>query len=254
MLFFDKEKNIQFQQSENNYLVSSFGLKPKSVSKLELTPVVKEKVIPILVERKVETEKVNRKVSKETIKKQTKIPSKRRRNIGAALVPFIVIPMLMATIFFGNQAGVIGKTPIQLASFNPFQSVNTTNYTPRNGKTFLEENKKVEINLVSVEKSIPTPETIEKEIPVKVETTENVIKASTVELKYHVIAGCFSVKENADNFVSKWSEKGNESSIIDRKGRLYRVAIQSFATRKEAAKFKKELKKQDKVSSWVLRK
>ena len=249
VLFFDKEKNIQFQQADK----SSFGLSPKSVSKIKITPVVvKEKVTPILVERKIESEKIDRKPTVERTKPLQKQTSRKRRNIGAILIPFIVAPMLLATVFFGNQAGVIGNSPIHLASLNPFQSTTTEFYTPRNGNSFLAETKPL-----AVENKMVIPETIKEVIPAKVETTFNKIETSTItpiSLKYHVIAGCFGVKENADNFVTTWNNRGNSSSIIDKKGKLYRVAIQSFATRKEAKNFKKEMKEEYKISSWVLKK
>lgn len=306
VLFFDKEKNIQFQQSQKNYLLSSFGLSPKLLPKTK-SMIRKETIMEkttTIVERKIETERVNRDSPNETL-----LIEPRKRKVFK-VVPLLVIPMLLATAFFGNQKGIVGDSPINMASLNPFSSTTIEVYTPRNGETFLvdeygepisvsavgeisDENESVDTESVSeetettiVEEEIVAeesevvlaediveepeveeeivPELIEEEvkpeavveevaevIPAKEENT--FVESTNTTLKYHVIAGCFGVKENADNFVASWINKGKSSSIIDKKGKLYRVAVQSFATRNEAKSLLSELKSEG-ISGWVLRK
>jgi len=258
VLFFDKEKNIQFQQSSTNFLKESFGLSTLSLDKLKVET-VKPTARFVAIERK-EDIKVDRK-SIAIIKPEKKATKERSRK-GAILLPLLLIPLIMGGLFIGNQQGVLGENKINISSLNPFYSINLEEYVPRNGKTFLIENKVQEAEVIepkieSIEEEI-SPITKEEKgvkiIPAEVDSTLNIVIKDPQVLKYHIIAGCFSVKDNADNLVESWIEKGNQSQIVDKKGKLYRVAIQSFATRKEAKIFLKDLKKSYKNSLWVLKK
>ncbi|MCX6225363.1 MAG: SPOR domain-containing protein [Bacteroidia bacterium] len=61
--------------------------------------------------------------------------------------------------------------------------------------------------------------------------TENV---KTVVGKFPVIAGCFKVKSNADRLHKQLIEKGYPAAITTSRTGLYKVSIQSFASRQEA--------------------
>ena len=255
VLFFDKEKNIQFQQSSTNFLKESFGLSALSLDKVK-EAAVKPAAKFVAIVRKEEV-KVDRKAI--AVTKPVKQGSKNRR---AVLLPLLLIPLIMGGLFIGNQQGVIGENKINISSFNPFYSVNVEEYIPRNGNFFLIENSALtEENIVNetvcVENEILLIDKVEKQtkmIPATIDSTLNVVNKVPQELKYHVIAGCFSIKENADNLVNSWIDKGNQSSIADIKGSLYRVAIQSFVTKKEARSFLKEIKKTYENSLWILKK
>ena len=255
VLFFDKEKNIQFQQSSTNFLKESFGLSALSLDKVK-EAAVKPAAKFVAIVRKEEV-KVDRKAI--AVTKPVKQGSKNRR---AVLLPLLLIPLIMGGLFIGNQQGVIGENKINISSFNPFYSVNVEEYIPRNGEFFLIENSALtEENIVNetvcVENEILLIDKVEKQtkmIPATIDSTLNVVNKVPQELKYHVIAGCFSIKENADNLVNSWIDKGNQSSIADIKGSLYRVAIQSFVTKKEARSFLKEIKKTYENSLWILKK
>lgn len=257
VLFFDKEKNIQFQQSSTNFLKESFGLSVLSLDKLKVVK-VKPAVKFVAIARKEEV-KVDRKAV--LVSKSERQSSKRKSRKGLVLLPLILIPLIMGGLFIGNQQGVIGENKINISSLNPFYSTNVEKYIPRNGKTFLTENNLlIESDgkeILCIESEILPSEKLENKIetiPATIDSTLNVVNKVSQKLKYHVIVGCFSVKENADNLVDSWIEKGNESSIADTKGRFYRVAIQSFATIKEAKDFLKEIKKTYKNSLWILKK
>jgi hypothetical protein len=258
VLFFDKEKNIQFQQSSTNFLKESFGLSALSLDKLK-EETVKPAAKLVAIARKEEV-KVDRKAV--AIVKPEKKASKNKNRKGAVLLPLILLPLIMGGLFIGNQQGVIGENKINISSFNPFYSANVEEYIPRNGKTFLIENNALKEEVIEneigpIENEVVPVEKVEKQveiIPAVIDSTLNVVNKVPQELKYHIIAGCFSIKENADNLVDSWIEKGNQSSVVDKKGRLYRVAIQSFATRKEAKAFLETIKKTYKNSLWVLKK
>ena len=143
VLFFDKEKNIQFQQSSTNFLKESFGLSALSLDKVKAAA-VKPAAKFVAIVRKEEV-KVDRKAI--AVTKPVKQGSKNRR---AVLLPLLLIPLIMGGLFIGNQQGVIGENKINISSFNPFYSVNVEEYIPRNGEFFLIENSALtEENIVN---------------------------------------------------------------------------------------------------------
>lgn len=248
VLFFDKEKNIQFQQASTNFLKESYGLSSISMEKLAAPVTKPKKEVPVKVITRIEEPKVAV-VAKPEKQKETKKKSTKRYG---QLVPLLMIPVLAAGMYFGLQKEV-PYDKLNIADVNPFNPVYVQEYIPRNSEEFAltwekEEVAQVEMNTEAI------PEEMIVEIPAKVDSTFIKPIEYAAEKKYHVIAGCFSVKENAENLVDDWKSKGNESKIVDKKGSLYRVAIQSFATRKEAKQFLASTKQEEGISLWVLKK
>ena len=260
VLFFDKEKNIQFHQSNTNFLRESFGLGNIEAQKVKLAPVVEK------IERKevslarINEVKTDRAPQKETRKKE--VATKKKSSRINTWIPMLVFPLLLAGFYVSNEKGYLDNDNINVASFDPFSGTyvpeyqaRTTDYIPvfnSENTTEVEaktiEEPTVEINNVEVVKVADIPEKVDSTFR-KVEVLN-----TQVELKYHVIIGCFNQKENADNLVEDWTGKGYSSNIIDKKGSLYRTAVESFATRKEAKSFLKEFKKSYKNSLWILKK
>ncbi len=52
--------------------------------------------------------------------------------------------------------------------------------------------------------------------------------------KYHVVGGCFKVKENADKLAKNLIKQGFHSQVTNLGTNFYRVSVESFSTRKEA--------------------
>ncbi|HEY5511584.1 MAG TPA: SPOR domain-containing protein [Prolixibacteraceae bacterium] len=52
--------------------------------------------------------------------------------------------------------------------------------------------------------------------------------------KYHVVAGCFKVRENADNLAGKLIKQGYPAQVSNLGKYFFRVSVQSFQTKKEA--------------------
>ncbi|RMG83185.1 MAG: SPOR domain-containing protein [Bacteroidetes bacterium] len=83
--------------------------------------------------------------------------------------------------------------------------------------------------------------------------TKVILKRKNRSVKrYHIIAGCFQYEENALQLVEKLHQKGFKAGIIDKKNGLYRVALESFSSRKEAKWFLKEIKRKENPSAWLL--
>ena len=83
------------------------------------------------------------------------------------------------------------------------------------------------------------------------EVSDEMIAVS--EFPYHVIAGCFSVKSNADGLVNELENKGYKAEIVDRQGGLYRVSAGGHNNR-GAAKLAQEKLQAEGISCWVLKK
>jgi cell division protein FtsN len=77
--------------------------------------------------------------------------------------------------------------------------------------------------------------------------------SSTADKSFHLIGGCFSIKENADKFVLDLKEKGFNASILDFENGLYRVTAGSFSDASEADQNLTTFVNQG-FSGWVLKK
>lgn len=122
------------------------------------------------------------------------------------------------------------------------------NYSYRNNQT--SNTAAIEIN--QPEPSVLTKTVQPKEISnsiaantnpeIKTETSspemkENLLTASEngpSQGKYHVIGGCFKLKENADNLIDQLREKGYKSELSQYPNSNYLVTVQSYATWNEA--------------------
>ncbi len=250
VLFFDEEKNIQFQQSSKNYLLSSFGLQPQFIQ-----PLVQEevKVVPIPTKQeklvaRVATTKVDRPAEK--VEKQAKKVKRNRARRGLAYG--LLVPVFIGGIFLGNQLTLVNRGDVNLSAFGGFIQPNIKTYTPREIVTPIQSTDTTE---TPAQTEVKPKSIIEVNEPSASNTAEVTAEPVTSKnLNYHVIAGCFGDKSNAEDFVSENKANGYASQIIDKKGSLYRVSIQSFETRKEAIALKNELKNQQDLSSWVLKK
>jgi cell division septation protein DedD len=52
--------------------------------------------------------------------------------------------------------------------------------------------------------------------------------------KFHIVGGCFKIRENADKLVEKLIQKGYHAEVSNLRNDFYRVTVESFQTRKEA--------------------
>jgi cell division protein FtsN len=52
--------------------------------------------------------------------------------------------------------------------------------------------------------------------------------------KYHVVAGCFKVRENADKLADQLIKQGYPAQVSNLGKYFFRVSVQSFQTKREA--------------------
>ena len=78
--------------------------------------------------------------------------------------------------------------------------------------------------------------------------------ASTGSGSYHIVIGCFEIRNNAINYSKKLREKGFSSIIIPiLDGRMSAVTYQSFETEEEAFKTLRHVQKDFVKEAWVLK-
>jgi len=78
-------------------------------------------------------------------------------------------------------------------------------------------------------------------------------KTETTPLKYHVIAGAFREKNNADKKVAQLKKQGFEARYLGtNKYNLHQVAFTSFAQRNQALDFLTEVRANGYSSAWLL--
>ena len=177
-----------------------------------------------------------------------------------------------AGAWFAYQSGVMEGT--QLGSFQPFGPKEGTAYHPRTTvPSVLAPGNEEEWNvpegthgiqalpiagddapLVSVDLGMP-PEPVE--LPAE-ETAEAAPDKTEVAVpsvsvgRFHVVGGCFSIKENADRFIAALRDKGFQATLIDQHRGLYRVAFGSFPERGMALEALAAVRKQEGPDAWLL--
>lgn len=202
------------------------------------------------------------------------------------LVAASFVPFLFYSYWIPAQTDFLKTGKIQVSDFNPFVKPSKAKYAPR--ATFLSEHKEEEF--ISVEQYLKTlpPDTktfsypFDEDcfIPVKLEGNspllenlrkdemveeavqdENVIEPElknevvqpTATGNYHIIAGCFGEKANADNLVQTIHQKGYQAVILDQHKGLYRVSASGFNSKSEALEARAKMKA-DGISGWILKK
>lgn len=148
---------------------------------------------------------------------------------AAVLIPLIILSLIGIT-----QDEKITNIYNQMANLNPFEgSINKTT-----NELYVE--KENELNIVEI-----------KEVPVIIEDKDLSIileKKNT----FYIIAGAFSIKENASNLCDKLRKWNYNSIILDEKN-IMRVTYNSFNIREDALLALNEIRK-DNPSAWLLTK
>ena len=66
--------------------------------------------------------------------------------------------------------------------------------------------------------------------------------------------GCFGNKKNANRLVKKLNRKGYPAFELDLNKNLHRIALGTFNDKDDALTAQKKIKKEEKMSSWILTK
>ena len=216
-----KESNglISFEPDQSvNYLLDAFGL------------------------QEIQSPAILRKTKKQSIPSQV---ASKARNIHTKKslinwrVAAVILPLIGLTSFFSyQQQDAVSDVYENYAYLNPFKEKPAALYTPRTPKIEVKEN---------TTKPVVTTTKIEP-----ITAAILVDESKEIQLKFHLIAGCFASELNAQNLVNNLITKGYKSTIIGQNNTgLYRVAFQSFAKKEAALTEMIQIKKIGK-STWLL--
>jgi cell division septation protein DedD len=78
-----------------------------------------------------------------------------------------------------------------------------------------------------------------------------IAKSTGATNQYHVIAGSFSVEENAINLVVQLNQKGYNAQLLGKFGSLYQVSAGASADKQAANDIAKKLKESENMDSWI---
>lgn len=251
-LLLDVERNIQFEPAATNFLTDAFGLAQFQ------SPAVKRDTIS----KRIEKEFIDRSPVPAT-------PQKKKRRVAAYIAVAVALPMLVGSAWLFYKMDVFKN--INYSSLNPFATKVMTKAADKSSAVEPNTLKTVSKNIAaptvsSVKDTVkvvqPTTATTpvtaalvdtKKEVGlVKADTTRVAVKQPiNTDFKFHLIAGCFQVPENADRFVTTLRNQNLSASIIGKRNGLLVVSAGDYATREEAYTQLRELKKSQ-PEAWLL--
>ncbi|MGD1846262.1 MAG: SPOR domain-containing protein [Salibacteraceae bacterium] len=272
-LFFDQEKNYRFEpDTRTNFRLDSFGL-----GAFHSLP-VQEAVLLVASEKKQPVEPVKSRRS-EPFVDQPSIPPvtetverKRRRTWVYVPLATVLLLILGYLVWLPTQTEVLTGENFHYSDLNPFGDKICPVYTAKAVSTnqqpevdpleaSLKGNRKAYFKLNLFEEGDPFYQKA-KQIWVAgfqskaaiADSTRVAIKAvPRKRLRFHLIAGCFGERQNADRLVETLQQQGFQSYMLDQNKGLHRVSLQSFATRKEALQLLGRLRKENRNSgTWLL--
>lgn len=169
-------------------------------------------------------------------------------------VAAVLIPLIGLSTYVSFQQEAIGDKYANYAYLNPFKEKPASVYVPR---TIEVKEKTIELKETKITTTPKTVvETVKANTEVKAKKTIPApsVKTTLVTKPFHLVAGCFSSKLNANNLVAQLKTEGFEASVIGQnENGLFRVAFQSYVNRELAVSEMKKLKDSGK-STWLLKK
>jgi len=244
-LHFDKEKNIQFEPDQSvNYLISSFGLTAIH------SPAIKREGAQVKPLHNAATK--SKRVSAWRLLEL--VP------IAAAFALLIINPHIvqnlnnsLSSVFpIGVNQTMEVFVPVQDSAFSPYvssssepilsqesadSSVTAELLQDPNASTENAASNTVENIELTSEVNIAEPSPIATTAVAKVETsTKETTSLSTTDKSYYIIGGCFSVPENASNFVATAKAQGYDAKVIGLNDKGFQMVSLFQSSNQQAAR------------------
>jgi len=275
ILYKDTAGNILFEQDRFfNLLLNSFGLsdlkfiaaeperaiETKVVEKPQFapSPEVEKPIISLPINNEVK-EIISPLVKKEVVTTPKEVKMSTRHFPWRALAAAVIIPIGFFAYWIPMKTPVLETGKIALADFNPFRTSNTSVYKPEE-LTYSPNKVVIDQTFDEMVKSISDEVTIynykfndELYIPIRLSKAKVNTKLNQSNAPFHLIGGCFSSEQNANDFVKDCISKGYKAIILDVKGNLYRVSIAQYSSLEQAQQNKTSIA-QNGIETWLLRK
>lgn len=237
VLYWDVERNIQFEPYQKNYLLDSFGLAPFQ------SPPIKRDALAKRIEKQLRD------------RQPEALPAK-KKTIRRIIVAAIAVPVIAALIWIPLKTDLLQNT--DKANLNPFHAKDTKQEVvieqPVSGETPADKDTAITRPALTPATTPTEPVTQTMVTPVKADTTSVAIPENKDEYKFHVVAGCFQVKSNAIKYIESLRQQNINASIIGQNDKgLFVVSCGNFATRKEANSKLTDLRNQQQTV-WLYKK
>lgn len=269
-LYMNNDGQIYFEQDKfTNLLLSSYGLNAITITSnnevKEETPVIEFIDFNTVQEAELETESVDAKVLEVNFSPKQKLHWT-RYVAAAALLPIVFYSFWIPVKTDFLQSGVVS-----IHDFNPFKTQKLVEF--KSTKITQEPDKKLELKDIKQQvenshaehvysyevdgnnyKSIILDEKNVSTQNAAPEARESNVVEQTLSGKYFLIGNCFSIEENAENFVNDLKSKGLQAQIVDQVNGLYRVAVGSATTTEKLEQVKQEVLAKGISNFWILKK
>lgn len=268
-LSYNEQGKIDFLASEEeNMLLDSFGLEPMSISDPKPEEVPVEEPEPESEPEITETEKPEEAIQQapqkeESVQEETETgkepptqepqattpaeEKEEKKKSKAWLLLLIFIPLIAVTVFVFTNGFNDGNGDKEATIIPVPTEEQPLAQEPATVDTFANDSTSIK---TTIEDTTLTIDSI-KNIPEPVET----LPQEQNLVRYYLVGGSFSVKENADNYLLELQQKGYEAFHVGKKGRFFIVGIASYNSFREADSAKTKYMEDNPGSEvWVYRK
>lgn len=283
ILYLDKEQNLQFSPDRSvNHLLDSFGL--RKVHAVPVTTVEENEVpaptplpTPVVVPTPPPTPVVRTLPKVEPVVQAEEestpiIPLAEEKEDGRRTTKWYWVAALLPVAFLIGLAYVSapdGTDSGEMAVIDPFRDSVISTYSAREGALDIEvgslpalktdtSKKEWTRNFAPTPKAVVTTDKMDADVMPRRTTatamSTYVAPADVVTMEFHIIAGCFSERSNAEKMVRKLRKRGFDSYILDQRKGLHRVTYGSYADRSTAAADLQVIKADNDAAAWLLRK
>ena len=219
-LFLDVERNIQFEPDTTvNHLTDAFGL-----AQFQSPAIKRDTAI-----KRIEKEFKDRKA----------LPAERKKiNVKRYVALAIAMPLIFAMVWIPLKTDLLKN--VDYSNLNPFASKEVkkpaTKAIPEATVPVAIPKNDTALTKPVMEDTATQPVTATLVEPVKADTTAVAVNAPVnTDFRFHLVAGCFQVQDNAVKFVESLQQQNINAAIIGRNDKgLYVVSCGDYATRKEA--------------------
>ncbi len=236
VLFWDVERNIQFDPHPKNYLLDSFGLAQFQ------SPAIKRDALVKRIEKQLKD------------REPEALPAK-RKTIKRVIVAAVVVPVIAAMIWVPLQTDLFKNT--EKANLNPFPAKNKKQEVVHEQPAPVETALDKDTTIIPQVQAVTTPSqpvTQSMVASVKADTIAVARSENRDDFKFHVVAGCFQIESNAINYIESLRQQNINASIIGQNDKgLYVVSCGNFATRREANAKLNDLRNQQQTV-WLYKK
>jgi cell division protein FtsN len=227
-----------------NFLESSFGL----------TPVIAH---PLTEPKKVRVpeRKTRPHADRKPVSVKAKTPASVKWTVAASVpvILFLLWGIIFPASFQNTYVNYSGMFSGIFENSSPVtQTSNNLQTTAIEEKTAVSEPERTQNSIQTAAMDIPAVEQQNVTV-IEVPPGSTPQAAPAAELKYHVIAGVFRSRENAERYVSSLEDMGFNATLVgtDKAGR-FRVSFGSFDSQAGAEEYLQHIKATENPASWIL--